>query len=86
MAPRALSSSTAVSLRRPRRPLSPWATLVEPAGLGASVGAFEEHGLGVTTAFLFGPLASSGQAPAPPLCAVDHVRVLDNKTGTAERP
>lgn len=68
-----------------QKALSPWATLVEPAGLGASVAAFEEHGLGVTTAFLFGPLAS-GQAPAPPLCAVDHVRVLDNKTGTATDP
>ncbi len=68
-----------------QKALSPWATLVEPAGLGASVAAFEEHGLGVTTAFLFGPLAS-GQATAPPLCAVDHVRVLDNKTGTATDP
>ncbi|WP_437895184.1 S8 family peptidase [Sorangium sp. So ce124] len=68
-----------------KKALSQWAMLVEPAGLGPSVPAFEEHGLGVTTAFLFGPLAS-GQAPAPPLCAVDHVRVLDNKTGTASDP
>lgn len=67
------------------RALIPWATLVEPAGLGPSVPAFEEHGLGVTTAFLFGPLAA-GQAPAAPLCAVDHVRVLDDKTGTANDP
>ncbi|HXJ48116.1 MAG TPA: S8 family peptidase, partial [Candidatus Acidoferrum sp.] len=65
--------------------LSSWATLVEPAGLGSPVPAFEEHGLGVTTAFLFGPLAR-GQAPAPPLCGVDHVRVLDDKTGTANDP
>lgn len=65
--------------------LSAWATLVEPAGLGPSVSGFEEHGLGVTTSFLFGPLAS-GQAPAPPLCAVDHVRVLDDRTGTANDP
>lgn len=68
-----------------QRALSPWATLVEPAGLGSSVSAFEEHGLGVTTAFLFGPLAA-GQSPVPPLCAVDHVRVLDDKTGTANDP
>lgn len=65
--------------------LAPWATLVEPAGLGAPVPDFEAHGLGVTTAFLFGPLAS-GQSPEPPLCAVDHVRVLDDKTGTAQDP
>lgn len=65
--------------------LAPWATLVEPAGLGPSVPTFEEHGLGVTTAFLFGPLAS-GQSPTTPLCAVDHVRVLDDKTGTANDP
>lgn len=68
-----------------RSALAPWTTLVEPEGLGPSVSAFEEHGLGVTTAFLFGPLAS-GQTPATPLCAVDHVRVLDDKTGTARDP
>ncbi|MFZ5894687.1 MAG: S8 family peptidase [Myxococcota bacterium] len=65
--------------------LAPWVKLVEPAGLGPAVPLFEEHGLGVTTAFLFGPLAS-GQAPPRPLCSVDHVRVLDNKTGTAKDP
>ena len=65
--------------------LSPWVTLVQPAGLGPSKPAFEEHGLGVTTAFLFGPLAA-GQAPATPLCAVDHVRVLDSNTGNANDP
>lgn len=65
--------------------LAPWATLVEPAGLGTPVPDFEAHGLGVTTAFLFGPLAA-GQSPAQPLCAVDHVRVLDGRTGTAQDP
>lgn len=66
-----------------RKALSRWTTLVEPAGLGPSSVAFEEHGLGVTTAFLFGPL-SSGKHPPPPLCAVDHVRVLDTKTGVGD--
>jgi hypothetical protein len=65
--------------------LARWATLVEPAGLGPAVPAFEEHGLGVTTAFLFGPLVA-GEAPGAPLCAVDHVRVLDDRTGTANDP
>lgn len=68
-----------------RTALSPWAKVVEPAGIGAAVPAFEEHGLGVTTAFLFGPLAS-GQTAATPLCHVDHVRVLDDKTDTPEDP
>jgi len=68
-----------------KKALAPWATLVEPAGLGVPNPAFEEHGLGVTTAFLFGPLVS-GQAAAVPLCSVDHVRVLDDKTGTANDP
>lgn len=68
-----------------RTALMPWVTLVEPAGIGSSVPMFEEHGLGVTTAFLFGPL-ESGKSPATPLCAVDHVRVLDDKTGSANEP
>ncbi len=70
---------------RAKKALAPWATLVEPAGLGPAVPQFEEHGLGVTTAFLFGPLLA-GQALATPLCAVDHVRVLDDKTGNAKDP
>ena len=68
-----------------RAALAPWATLVEPAGLSLPVPAFEEHGLGVTTAFLFGPL-QAGQAPSAPLCPVDHVRVLDDKTGSPSDP
>ncbi|HYP97846.1 MAG TPA: S8 family peptidase [Polyangiaceae bacterium] len=68
-----------------RTALDSWVTLVEPAGLGPSVPTFEQHGLGVTTAFLFGPLVS-GEAPAAPLCSVDHVRVLDDKTGTSNDP
>ncbi|WP_394849621.1 S8 family peptidase [Pendulispora brunnea] len=65
--------------------LAPWAKLIQPVGLGPAVPAFEEHGLGVTTAFLFGPIPRN-QSPAAPLCAVDHVRVLDDKTGSANDP
>lgn len=68
-----------------RTALAPWAMQLEPVGIGPSVPAFEEHGLGVTTAFLFGPL-SSGQSAAIPPCAVDHVRVLDDKTGNVNDP
>jgi len=60
--------------------LKPWVNLIEPIGIGKPAPAFQEHGLGVTTAFLFGPLRA-GQMPDAPLCAVDHVRVLDEKTG-----
>jgi len=55
-------------------------TLIEPAGIGNPVPAFEQHGLAVTSAFLFGPLQSGATTP-PPICTVDHVRVLDNRTG-----
>ena len=68
-----------------RELLEPWVTLVEPPGIGSPVPAFEEHGLGVTTAFLFGYL-EEGQVPPVPPCRVDHVRVLDNKAGSANDP
>jgi hypothetical protein len=38
-----------------------------------------EHGLGVTSAFLFGPIAPNGIA-ARPYSYVDHLRVLDRET------
>jgi hypothetical protein len=43
----------------------------DPDGLG--------HGLGVTSAFLFGPIAPNSVA-ARPYSYVDHLRVLDRKT------
>lgn len=57
-------------------PLSPWVSLVEPDGLGDAVPELEEHGLGVTAAFLFGQLGP-GPSTGHPVCPVDHVRVLD---------
>lgn len=60
--------------------LSPWVTLIEPSGIGPAVPDFEAHGLGVTTALLFGPLSKGAVVPRP-LCRVDHVRVLDERTG-----
>lgn len=59
--------------------LSRWVTLVEPDGIGPPKAEFQAHGLAVTSALLFGNL-DTGQAPRP-LCAVDHVRVLDDQTG-----
>lgn len=60
--------------------LTKWVRKIEPAGIGASVPDLLQHGLGVTSAFLFGPLAP-GIVPTRPWCYVDHVRVLDSHTG-----
>lgn len=38
-----------------------------------------DHGLGVTSAFLFGPIAPNGTAPRP-YSYVDHLRVLDRES------
>lgn len=62
--------------------LEKWVTLIEPPGIGKPLPAFQEHGLAVTSALLFGPLAS-GALPPQPISKVDHVRVLDEKAGDA---
>ncbi|HEX4951766.1 MAG TPA: S8 family peptidase [Thermoanaerobaculia bacterium] len=65
----------------PRLPdLSNWVSLIEPENIGPSVPALEEHGLAVTSAFLFGSMQPPDD-PGQPLCHVDHVRVLDASTG-----
>ena len=46
---------------------------------------FEEHGLGVTSAFLFGPILNPARLERP-ICSVDHVRVLDTSVLTASDP
>lgn len=46
----------------------------------ADVSDYVGHGLGVTSAFLFGPIEPSAQAQRP-YSYVDHFRVLDEKTG-----
>jgi Subtilase family len=65
----------------PQPDLSKWVRLIEPEGIGPAVSAFQQHGLAVTSAFLFGSL-EPGHAPATPLCHVDHVRVLDSSSGS----
>lgn len=42
-----------------------------------------EHGLGVTSAFLFGPITPNGAASRP-FAYVDHLRVLDDDAGTED--
>jgi hypothetical protein len=63
-----------------RSALKPWVNCIDPPGIGKALPDLEEHGLAVTSAFLFGPL-KHGEAPKQPLCAVDHVRVIDENTG-----
>lgn len=65
-----------------RSPLSSWVNYVEPAGIGPAVAELEEHGLAVTSSFLFGPLNKSGVVTGPVYCPVDHVRVLDSADGS----
>lgn len=61
--------------------LRKWVTYVEPAGIGTAIPACVQHGLGVTSAFLFGPL-QDGEKLRQPFCHVDHVRVLGTEEST----
>jgi hypothetical protein len=58
--------------------LGRWVTLHDAPGVGAPVAAAQLHGLAVTSAFLFGPLAQS-QPLARPYANVDHWRVYGGK-------
>jgi hypothetical protein len=59
-----------------RDSLSPWVNYVEGHNIGPRSPELETHGLGVTSALLFGPL-SDGSPPAAPHCRATHVRVVD---------
>lgn len=61
--------------------LSAYATAIDADGVGAAVPDLQVHGLGVTSALLFGPI-DPAKALQTPLCHVDHVRVLDTATTT----
>jgi subtilase family protein len=60
--------------------LAKWVRLIEPEGIGAPQANYELHGAAVTSALLFGAL-DPGRPADRPLCNVDHIRVLDEKTG-----
>lgn len=62
--------------------LSQWVSLIEPSGIGPVVPDWEAHGLAVTGAFLFGSLSRRATA-SPPVCRLDHVRVLDQKDASS---
>ncbi|MBU8546362.1 MULTISPECIES: S8 family peptidase [Roseomonadaceae] len=61
-------------------PLTRWATPIETAGLIAPTNDELEHGVAVTSAFLFGHLSSLSGLPTP-YCKVDHYRVIDSAPG-----
>lgn len=59
--------------------LDRWVSYREPAGIGAATADGVQHGLAVTSAFLFGPL-KEGEVPARPVANVDHWRVIGDDT------
>ena len=59
--------------------LSQWARQCHIEGVAKGVGSYEQHGLAVTSALLFGPLKPGESAPVP-YARVDHYRVLDVNT------
>jgi subtilisin family serine protease len=61
-------------------PLLKWAKAIEPPGIGKTVGDFQKHGVGVTSAFLFGHIDPTKPLPRP-YAPVDHYRVLDTTPG-----
>jgi len=61
-------------------PLGIWATPIDTYAVGAAHPDFLKHGVGVTSAALFGNL-DPRTAPSQPYANVDHYRVLDAEPG-----
>ncbi|MBK9104071.1 MAG: S8 family peptidase [Saprospiraceae bacterium] len=61
-------------------PICRWATPYEEGGLNPADDELYEHGVAVTSAFLFGHIDPKKQLPQP-YSYVDHYRVLDNAPG-----
>ncbi|MDX2175099.1 MAG: S8 family peptidase [Candidatus Sumerlaeia bacterium] len=64
--------------------LDHWVSRKKTKGIGDAVPEFQNHGTGVTSALLFGPL-QDGVTPDRPYAAVDHYRVLDVDTKNDDR-
>jgi hypothetical protein len=56
-----------------------WVKYKEPTGIKQSVPEFEQHGLAVTSALLFGSMEQN-DAPPVPYSHIEHWRVLDTET------
>lgn len=68
----------------PQQPdLSPWVQAHDAPGVGVPTPGTIRHGLGVTSAVLFGPLVD-GRTPSTPIAAVDHYRVVGKEDGKDE--
>lgn len=61
-------------------PIGKWATPIEASGIGKTIGEFQKHGVGVTSAFLFGHIDPAKPLPRP-YAPADHYRVLDATPG-----
>ncbi|RUV65959.1 peptidase S8 and S53, subtilisin, kexin, sedolisin, partial [Mesorhizobium sp. M5C.F.Ca.IN.020.14.1.1] len=61
-------------------PIGKWVKSIEPPGIGKTIGDFQKHGVGVTSAFLFGHI-DPAKPVARPYAPVDHYRVLDTAPG-----
>jgi len=61
-------------------PICKWATPYETNGIGPAVPDLLEHGVSVTSAFLFGHIDTKKSIPQP-YSLVDHYRVLDEEPG-----
>jgi len=61
-------------------PITRWAIPHDVPGIGAKVPELLEHGVGVTSAFLFGHIDPNSPLPRP-YSYVDHYRVLDDIPG-----
>ena len=57
-------------------PIMKWAKAIEPPGIGEAWEEFQKHGVGVTSAFLFGHIDPT-KPLGRPYASVDHYRVLD---------
>jgi hypothetical protein len=65
----------------PNSPLMPWVNCIEPQGIGAATVDGLAHGEQVTSALLFGHM-TPGAVVSAPYGRVDHVRVIDEHTGS----
>jgi hypothetical protein len=63
---------------------SPWTKAYDATGTGPADGDYLDHGLSVTSAFLFGHIDPTKPVPQP-FCNVDHYRVLDDAPGQDPR-
>jgi len=62
-------------------PITQWVTPIDTLGVGAPTNELYTHGVGVTSALLFGHIKPSEELKRP-YCFIDHYRVLDNEPGS----